>query len=289
MAVPSCSPGYHPSMTPATLPSQGMSTGPPVWSTTTVRGLAAATAAIRALSSPGRDKDGRSKASELKSPAKTTATCALAAAATAAAIRSLTYCHPRVRALRTSKVSPEGVRESNGSQFSCTRYGWPPTSWTVWDHLPLAWLRVSETAGTPSRVRLAPPDPWRERVYSPVRGGVSVPDQLAATSVQPAGSTTWVRIGDSDAPAAELLAGERKLWAWPTRAEGLEVGRRVLTDGWGLRGRSTVGWTACTDRGPVSGSVWVRVSVSPWPTPEVGFRASVGIGGRGAVVLPPSE
>src|SRR5664279_580601 len=166
MAVPSCSPGYHPSMTPATLASQGMSTGPPVLRTTTVRGLAATTAAIRAFSSPGRDRVGRSKASELKSPAKTTATCASAAAAAAAAIRSLTYCHPRVRALGASAVSPDGVSESNGSQFSCTWYGWPPTSWTVWEHLPLAWLRVSETAGTPSRVSLEPPDPWRERVLS---------------------------------------------------------------------------------------------------------------------------
>ncbi len=44
MAAPSCSPGYQFSSTAATLSSHGMSTGPPVSSTTTVRGLAAATA-----------------------------------------------------------------------------------------------------------------------------------------------------------------------------------------------------------------------------------------------------
>ena len=64
-AVPSSSPGYHPSSTPATDPSQGMSTGPPLFMTTTVWGLAAATAAMRAFSSPGSPSDGRSKASEL--------------------------------------------------------------------------------------------------------------------------------------------------------------------------------------------------------------------------------
>jgi hypothetical protein len=116
MAVPSSSPGYHASTTPATSPSQGMSTGPPVLSTTTVRGLAAATALISAFSSPGSARDGRSKASELKSPANTTATEALPAAAAAALIWSLTYCHPRVSVPGASDDSPEGVKLSNGSQ-----------------------------------------------------------------------------------------------------------------------------------------------------------------------------
>ena len=64
MAAPSCSPGYHASMTPATRCNHGIDTGPPVLSTTTVRGLAAATAWISASSSPGSDNVGWSKDSE---------------------------------------------------------------------------------------------------------------------------------------------------------------------------------------------------------------------------------
>lgn len=46
IAPPSSSPGYQASTTPLTWLIQGMSTGPPVSSTTTVFGLAAATASM---------------------------------------------------------------------------------------------------------------------------------------------------------------------------------------------------------------------------------------------------
>src|SRR5690349_7558787 len=45
-AAPLLSPGYQASTTAATWPSQGIVTGAPAFTTTTVRGLAAATAAI---------------------------------------------------------------------------------------------------------------------------------------------------------------------------------------------------------------------------------------------------
>src|SRR5665213_3163469 len=65
MAAPSCSPGYQASTTAPTLDSHGITTGPSVLSTTTVWGLAAATAAMRASWSPGSDRFGRSNVSAL--------------------------------------------------------------------------------------------------------------------------------------------------------------------------------------------------------------------------------
>jgi hypothetical protein len=54
MALPLSCPGYQASITPATLSSHGMSTGPPVLSTTIVAGLAFATASISRAWSPGK-------------------------------------------------------------------------------------------------------------------------------------------------------------------------------------------------------------------------------------------
>ena len=85
-ALPPSWPGYQASTTAATLLSHGISTGPPVFKTTTVRGLAAATAAIKASWSPGKERSRRSKASLLKSLANTTATWAERAARAAAAM-----------------------------------------------------------------------------------------------------------------------------------------------------------------------------------------------------------
>src|SRR5487761_2302909 len=65
MALPSTCPGYHASSTPATSWIHGISTAPPVLSTTTVRGFTAATAEISALASPGRLRFGRSRLSLL--------------------------------------------------------------------------------------------------------------------------------------------------------------------------------------------------------------------------------
>ncbi len=76
-------PGYHISRTAAVAGSHGMRTDEPVLSTTTVLGLALATAAMSSFCRPGRDSDCRSTPSELSSCAKTTAVRALAAAATA--------------------------------------------------------------------------------------------------------------------------------------------------------------------------------------------------------------
>ena len=86
IALPSSSPGYQASSTPATWSSHGMSTGAPVLSTTTVRGLAAATADTSASWNPGSARVARSIPSASMSPTNTTATSEALAAATACAI-----------------------------------------------------------------------------------------------------------------------------------------------------------------------------------------------------------
>src|SRR5690242_10474840 len=87
-AVPCCWPGYHASTTAFTSPSHGIVTALPDSRTTTVFGLAAATAAMSASPLPSRDKLGRSANSPCRSYANTTATEA-DRAASAAQVRSL--------------------------------------------------------------------------------------------------------------------------------------------------------------------------------------------------------
>jgi len=86
IASPSSWPGYHASSTAATESSQGIVTADPVFSTTIVLGLAAATAAINAFCSPGSAMSLRSAPSDSKSPANTTATSEALASATASSI-----------------------------------------------------------------------------------------------------------------------------------------------------------------------------------------------------------
>src|SRR5580693_7965024 len=86
-AVPLLSPGYHASTTEATWLSHGMTTGAPASSTTTVCGLAAATAEISSFCAEGRFRLARSAASDsVSSDTTTTAVEADLAAATAWAI-----------------------------------------------------------------------------------------------------------------------------------------------------------------------------------------------------------
>src|ERR1700735_373760 len=83
-AVPLLSPGYQASTTEATWLSQGMPTGAPAFTTTTVCGLAAATAEISSFCADGRFRPGRSAASvSVSSETTTTAVDADLAAATA--------------------------------------------------------------------------------------------------------------------------------------------------------------------------------------------------------------
>src|SRR5580692_9483124 len=86
-AVPLLSPGYQASTTQATWPSQGMATEAPAFTTTTVCGLAAATAEISSFCAEGRFRLARSAASDsVSSDTTTTAVDADLAAATAWAI-----------------------------------------------------------------------------------------------------------------------------------------------------------------------------------------------------------
>src|SRR5258707_4304864 len=83
-AVPLLSPGYQVSTTEATWFSQGMATGAPASMTTTVCGLAAATAEISSFWADGRLRLARSVASDsVSSDTTTTAVAADLAAATA--------------------------------------------------------------------------------------------------------------------------------------------------------------------------------------------------------------
>ena len=82
--MPLLSPGYQASTTEATWLSQGMTTGAPALTTTTVCGLAAATAEISSFCAEGRFRLGRSAASvSVSSDTTTTAVAADLAAATA--------------------------------------------------------------------------------------------------------------------------------------------------------------------------------------------------------------
>src|ERR1700730_6313849 len=86
-AVPLLSPGYQASTTEATWLSQGMATGAPASTTTTVCGVAAATAEISSFCADGRFRLARSAASDsVSSDTTTTAVAAALAAATAWAI-----------------------------------------------------------------------------------------------------------------------------------------------------------------------------------------------------------
>ena len=60
MALPPSSPGHHASTIAPTLRTHGIVTGPGDWSTTTVRGLAAATARMRRSWSGGSGAQSRS-------------------------------------------------------------------------------------------------------------------------------------------------------------------------------------------------------------------------------------
>src|SRR5579862_1529274 len=86
-AVPLLSPGYQASTTEETWLSHGMATGAPASTTTTVCGLAAATAEISSFCADGRLRLARSAASDsVSSDTTTTAVLADLAAATAWAI-----------------------------------------------------------------------------------------------------------------------------------------------------------------------------------------------------------
>src|ERR1039458_5426598 len=83
-AVPLLSPGYQASTTADTWPSQGMTSGAPASITTTVCGLAAATAEISSFCADGRFRLARSAASVcVSSDTTTTAADAALAALTA--------------------------------------------------------------------------------------------------------------------------------------------------------------------------------------------------------------
>src|ERR1700719_1749225 len=111
-AVPLLSPGYQASTTEATWFSQGMATGAPASTTTTVCGLAAATAEISSFCADGRLRLTRSAASDsVSSDTTTTAVEAAFAAATACPITG---------------VSSEGVAQLRLAD------GPPPESWSVY-------------------------------------------------------------------------------------------------------------------------------------------------------------
>src|ERR1700691_1346636 len=119
-AVPLLSPGYQASTTEATWLIQGMATGAPASMTTTVRGLAAATAEISSFWADGRLMVARSAASDsVSSDTTTTAVLAAFAAVTACAI-------PGARSEGVAQLrSDDGPLPPNVSV-----YVWPATRFT---------------------------------------------------------------------------------------------------------------------------------------------------------------
>src|SRR5665647_1205356 len=132
-ASPYCSPPNQVSTIAATSCRQGISTGDPEFTTTTVRGLAAATACTSASWWPGRASDDRSKPSDSTwalVPTTTIATSAAAATRTASSIStsaaSSTGREPTVRA-----ASPGGREMSSASRLTTrSRYTCPAVSST---------------------------------------------------------------------------------------------------------------------------------------------------------------
>ena len=82
------SPGYHVMSTAPARDAQGMSTGEPALTTTTVRGLTSSTASTSSRWRPGSDRSGRSCPSDSHCPLEPTTTTATSAAAAAATARS---------------------------------------------------------------------------------------------------------------------------------------------------------------------------------------------------------
>src|ERR1700712_5224759 len=97
MAVPDSWPGYHASIAALTLEIHGIVTAEPVFSTTTVLAFTAATALIRLFCVAPRSMSARSEPSDSYLLAKTPATSALLAPATAWSCSDWPgTCQPRV-------------------------------------------------------------------------------------------------------------------------------------------------------------------------------------------------
>src|SRR5207248_373142 len=117
--LPSSSPGYHASSTASTRLSHGISTGPPVFRTTTVWLLAAATAEMSEFWLPDSDRLDRSVPSLSLLPTMTIATSALRAAL-AADVVLLPSLSVTVTLLPTWPWMPAtGDTESRGDSANC--------------------------------------------------------------------------------------------------------------------------------------------------------------------------
>src|SRR5258708_12577139 len=140
-AVPLLSPGYHASTTEATWLSQGMTSGAAASMTTTVCGLAAATAEISSFCADGRFRLARSAASDsVSSDTTTTAVAADLAAATAWLIPGASS--DGVAQLRWADGPPPD---------SCSREAWPACRFPPTEY--------ADTAGGPPSAPHPPPSP----------------------------------------------------------------------------------------------------------------------------------
>ncbi len=103
IASPPAEPGYQASTMPAALAAQGVSTGPPVSSTTTVLALAAVTASISLSWLLGRVRSGTSRPSPVHWLAKTRTT-SLRAASLAASVGSLPSLNVMLACVRAARA-----------------------------------------------------------------------------------------------------------------------------------------------------------------------------------------
>src|SRR4051794_11549599 len=204
IASPFCWPGYQASKIPATLLRQGVSVGPPVSSTTTVFGLAAATAWISASWSPGSASVGRSAPSVRMSLTNTAATSAPRAA-------SIACCHcagsgadqPSFRLTGNSPANPDLATYS--TRIGTARPAGRSTA------TMFSWLALLKTSRL-SMYRRAIPEPLNEKRCSPETVGVNVPVQRADhVPDRPGGSPVTCTVGSTRViTGVPLRSGEAK-------------------------------------------------------------------------------
>ena len=116
------SPGYQVTRTAAARSAQGISTGDPALTTTTVRGLASSTASTSSRWRPGNDRSGRSRPSVSHCPFEPTTTTATSAAPAAATARSNSSpASGRAAPIRAPKMGEEADRGHTSTASSYER------------------------------------------------------------------------------------------------------------------------------------------------------------------------
>ena len=178
-AAPASCPRYDKWTTAATSSAQSIVTGEAVLTTTTVRGLAAATRRTRSTWWSGRSMVGVSKPSD-SGPSRPTTTMATSASPAAATARSAASGWVGGRASTDKPVTAIGLSAATASTSPTTSYLVPASS-SMPDSTcrvrrptgpPLAGSAGGSTRDLPSTNSRTPPAPNSEKVHGPETSGV---------------------------------------------------------------------------------------------------------------------